>query len=158
MQLPAILPHIDYCCTVWGNINNSLTDSMIKLQKRAARIILDKDIDASSEDMFAELHWMKFPDRVDYQKAIIMYKILNNHTPSYLKEYFTFTSEVHHRSLRSTTENLLYIPKPNLEIFRNSLSYSGSRIWNAIPEHIKQSTSVAHAQFKAAYLQWIYSD
>ena len=51
---------------------------MIKLQKRAARSILDKNIGASSEDMFAELHWMKFPDRVDYQKAIIMYKILNN--------------------------------------------------------------------------------
>ena len=128
---------------MWGNLNNSLTGSMIKLQKRAARIVFDKDIDASSEDMFAELHWMKFHDRVDYQKAIIMYKILNNLTPSYLKEYFTFTSDVHHRSLRSTTENLLYIPKPNLELFRSSLSYSGSRIWNAIPEHIKQSTSIA---------------
>ena len=60
---------------------------MIKLQKRAARIILDKDIDASSEDMFAEFHWMKFPDRVDYQKAIIMYKILDDLIPSYRKEY-----------------------------------------------------------------------
>ena len=28
-----ILPHMDYCCTVWGNINSSLTESMIKLQK-----------------------------------------------------------------------------------------------------------------------------
>ena len=37
---------------------------MIKLQKRAARIILDKDIDTSSEEMFAELHWMKFPELI----------------------------------------------------------------------------------------------
>ena len=36
-----ILPHIDNCCTVWGNINSALTDCMKKLQKRAARIILD---------------------------------------------------------------------------------------------------------------------
>ena len=40
-----VLPHVDYCCTVWGNISSNLTDSMIKLQKRAARIILDKGID-----------------------------------------------------------------------------------------------------------------
>ena len=53
-----VLPHIDYCCTVWGNINSNLTDSMIKLQKRAARIILVKGIDTPSADMFAELNFL----------------------------------------------------------------------------------------------------
>ena len=87
--------------------------------------------------MFSQLSWMTFPDRVTYQKAVLMYKIFNNLTPSYLQEYFTFTSDIHQRSLRSTTENLLYVPKPNIELFRNSLSYSGSKIWNAIPDHVK---------------------
>ena len=64
-----LLPHIDYCCTVWGNISSNLTDCMIKLQKRTARIIVDKEIDTPSADMFAELNWMKFPDRVTYQKS-----------------------------------------------------------------------------------------
>ena len=41
---------------------------MIKLQKMAARIILDNGIDAPSADMFAELNWIKFPDRVTDQK------------------------------------------------------------------------------------------
>ena len=80
---------------------------MIKLQKRAARIILDKGIDTPSADMFAELNWMKFPDRVTYQKSVLMYKIFNNLTPSYLQEFFTFTSDIHQRSLRSTSDNLL---------------------------------------------------
>ena len=44
-----ILPHMDYCCTVWGNINCRLTDSMVKFQKRAARIILDKSIETPSK-------------------------------------------------------------------------------------------------------------
>ena len=150
-----VLPHIDYCCTVWGNISSNLTDSMIKLQKRAARIILDKGIDTPSAGMFAELNWMKFPDRITYQKSVLMYKIFNNLTPSYLQEFFTFTSDIHQRSLRSTSDNLLYIPKPNIELYRNSLSYSGSKIWNAIPDHVKQSTSIA--EFKYKYLQWAYS-
>lgn len=150
-----VLPHIDYCCTVWGDTSNHLNDSMVKLQKRAARIILDKGIDTPSADMFTELKWMKFPDRVNYQKALMMYKILNNLTPSYLKGLCTLTSEIHLRSLRSTTENLLYVPKPNIELFRNSFAYSGSKIWNAIPEQVKQSTTVV--QFKAKYLQWTAS-
>ena len=146
-----VLPHIDYCCTVWENISSNLTDSMIKLQKRAARIIFDKDIDTPSADMFAELNWMKFPDRVTYQKSVLMYKIFNNLTPSYLQEFFTFTSDIHQRSLRSNSYNFLYIPKPNIELYRNSLSYSGSKIWTVIPDQVKQSTSIA--EFKYKYLQ-----
>lgn len=125
---------------------------MVKFQKRAARIILDKSIDIPSADLFAELKWMTFPERVKYQKAVMMFKIINNLTPSYLNNLYSYTSDIHQRSLRSTSDNLLYVPKPNTEIFRNSFSYSGSMIWNAIPEDVKQSSSVA--MFKAKYLQW----
>ena len=37
-----VLPHIDYCCTVWGNISSNLTDSMIKLQKGQLELFLIK--------------------------------------------------------------------------------------------------------------------
>ena len=107
-------------------------------------------------DMFAELNWMTFPDRVKFQKSVLMFKIFNNLTPSYLQDHFTLTSDVHQRPLRSTTENLLYVPKPNIELFRKSLSYSGSKIWNAIPDHVKQSTSII--QFKKEYLRWTYQN
>ena len=123
-----ILPHLDYCCTVWGNASSDLLDSVIKFQKRAARCILDKDIETPSAEMFTELKWMKFLDRVQYQKAVMMFKIFHNLSPSYLQDLFHHTSEIHGRTLRSTTENLLYVPKPNIEQFRNSLSYSGSKI------------------------------
>ena len=150
-----ILPHLDYCCTIWGNANVEQMESIVKFQKRAARCILDKDIDTSSEEMFAELKWMQFPQRVQYQKAIMMYKIFNNLAPEYLQGLFQHTADIHQRALRSTSDNLLYIPKPNIEQFRNTLSYSGSKIWNSIPEHIKHSESVAH--FKQRYLEWFFT-
>ena len=37
-----ILPHFDYCGTIWGNCNNYLLDKPIKFQKRAARSILEE--------------------------------------------------------------------------------------------------------------------
>ena len=135
-------------------VNCKLTECMVKFQKRAARIILDRSIDTPSADMFTELSWMTFSDRVKFQKSIIMYKIINNLSPSYLFDNFTLTSEVNQRSLRSTTENSLYIPKPNIELFRKSLSYSGSKIWNAIQDFVKGSTTVA--KFKTEYLRWTY--
>ena len=95
-----ILPHMDYCCTVWGNINCRLTDSMVKFQKRAARIILDKKIETPSVDVFAELNWLTFPDRVKFQKYVLMFKIFNNLSPSYIQDHFTLTSDVYQRPLR----------------------------------------------------------
>ena len=147
-----ILNHLDYCCSVWGNANTELMTSIIKFQKRAARSILDKPIETPSEELFAELKWMTFPERVMYQKAILMYKIMHNLTPAYLKNMFTFSKEVHDRTLRSTADNLLYIPKPNIEHYRNSLAYSGSKIWNSIPNHLRNAVSLQ--QFRKGYLEW----
>jgi hypothetical protein len=38
-----LLPLIDYCSVVWGNINKVNLEKILKLQKRAARIILRTD-------------------------------------------------------------------------------------------------------------------
>ena len=54
--------------------------------------------------MFAELNWMTFPERVNYQKAILVFKIVHGLTPSYLHKLFQPTSEIHNRSLRSTVD------------------------------------------------------
>ena len=81
-----------------------------------------------------------------------MYKIFNNLAPEYLKGLFKHTADIHQRSLRSTSDHLLYVPKPNIEQFRNSISYSGSKIWNSIPENIRLSDSII--SFKKRYLEW----
>ena len=73
-----ILPHLDYCCSIWGNCSNSQLESLIRFQKRAARVILDKDFDTPSQELFATLNWMTFSERLQYKKSIIVYKSLND--------------------------------------------------------------------------------
>ena len=41
-----ILHHLDYCCTIWGNTTADSINAVVKFQKRAARLILDRDFDA----------------------------------------------------------------------------------------------------------------
>jgi len=65
---------------------------------------------------------------------------------------FDFTSEVHSRLIKSYSNYQLYTPRPNTELFRNSLIFSGISIWNSIPEYIKSAPSVKH--FKSLYLRW----
>jgi len=151
-----ILPHLDYCCTIWGNCSKDLLDSMLKFQKRAARIILNKDYDYPSDELFKELKWMKFSDRVTYKKSLLVYMSINNIAPSYLNDKFTLSSNIHNRVLRSANNSELYVPKPRLEFSRKSLSYSGAKIWNGLPLYIREATTIQ--QFKCLYLQWHFSD
>ena len=92
--------------------------------------------------LFKELNRQTFPERVTYQKAILMYRIINNICPDYLKNYVSYTSDVSCRDTRSTKCNQLYTQKPNGEIFRKSFMYSGAAIWNSLPLHVKNASSV----------------
>ena len=95
--------------------------------------ILDCDLYTLSSELFKELNWQTFPERVTYQKAILMYRIINNICPDYLKNYVSYTSDKSCRHTRSTNYNHLYTPKPNCELFRKSCMYSGAAIWNYLP-------------------------
>ena len=148
-----ILPHFDYCCVVWGNCTSVLEESIVRFQKRAARLILDVcDVNTPSESLFKKLKWMTFPERVIYQKAILMYKTMNKLAPDYLRIPIKLTSDIHSKNLRSSNLQQIYMPKPFKELFRKSFVYSGSLIWNSLPLHVQNARSVN--QFKALYLKW----
>ena len=81
-----------------------------------------------------------FNESVFLNKAKMMYKIANNIAPSHLINLFQMrnSSDDTISSLRSVTNRNFLIPKPKLNLFKNSLSYSGAIVWNSIPLEIKK--------------------
>ena len=149
-----ILPHLDYCCSPWGNATQEMLLNILKFQKRAARIILDKPFDAPSAELFTQLQWMTIHERILYKKLVMVFNSLNT-GPAYMTSKFHHTTYPN-RQLRSCTENLLNIPKPNLEIYRKSISYSGAKHWNTLPAHIRSASNIN--QFKLLYIKHKYPE
>ena len=139
-----ILPHLDLCCIIWGNCSSTLKDKLVKFQKRSARVILYCDFYTPSSELFKELNWQIFLERVTYQKALLMYRIINNICPYYLNKYVSNTSDVSCRDTRSTYCNKLYTPKVLHVLWSFHLEFS--------PLHVKNVTSVT--TFKSLYLKW----
>ena len=77
-----ILPLIDSGSNTWGATSNTNVERLNKLQKRAARIILNADNMTPSADKFKSLDWMSVNNRLKYKKAVITYKAINGLTPS----------------------------------------------------------------------------
>ena len=92
-----VLPVFDFVCVVWGNLTR-----LVKLQKRAARIILKADFMKPSEQLFKELNWLPFPKRVQYHTCLTVYKSTTGQAPEYISSMLTYVSEHHERQTRST--------------------------------------------------------
>ena len=73
----------DYCCFIWGK-RKDCSHKITLIQKRAARIILNKPARTPSKPLFKELKWLTFPDRCNYHSALLVYKTLNDNVPSYI--------------------------------------------------------------------------
>jgi len=84
-----------------------------------------------------------------------MYKTLSGTSPNYLKIPFSFTSDIHSRTLISSHETQLYIPKPRIELLRNTFVFSWSSIWNSNHDFIRHSSNLN--LFKVRYLKWYQS-
>ena len=73
-------PLIDYGSNIWGATSNKNVERLNKLQKRAARIILNADYMTPSADMFKSLGWMSVTNRLKYNEVAFTYKAINGLT------------------------------------------------------------------------------
>ena len=86
---------------------NAMIKPVLKLQKKAARVILDMDTSARSVDMFKQLHWIPYYDEVKIFEATIAYKRINSESPGYLTNMLKLNSSVNNRVTRYSNLNFL---------------------------------------------------
>ncbi|MCG8032729.1 MAG: hypothetical protein JAY75_14385 [Candidatus Thiodiazotropha taylori] len=152
-----IKPHLEYCCIVWGNSSNFNTQKIDRLQRRACKYILERNY-VSLEDSRTLLNILSFEETLFLHKSKLMYKIANNIAPVYLTELFCLRgadNDVNntHLNLRSVSNKHFLIPKPKINLFKNSFSYSGALVWNSIPLTVKTSNTLE--SFSKNCLNWM---
>ena len=101
----------EFGCIVWGITTNANLTRLVKRQKRAARMILKADFMTPSEQLFKELNWLPFPKRVQYHTCLTVYKSITGQAPNYISSLLTCVSDHHERQTRSTTLDLLHMPR-----------------------------------------------
>ena len=70
-----------------------------------------------------------------------MYKVSIEAVPGYISDLFENENKVN-TNLRSSCFQNYKTPRPKLELYRDSMSYSGPSIWNRIPESIRCSNTI----------------
>ena len=101
---------------------------LLKLQKRAARIILQADFMTPSKEMFRELGWLTFSNRVEYRICFMVFKSLNGQAPEYLSSLLTKCSETNTRMLRSSEQEILKVPFARTSFYKRSFPVTGPKL------------------------------
>ena len=83
-----VKPYLEYCCSIWGSTSQENINTIVKLKKRAARLILDADFSTPSTKLFQELKWISFSDIVKFHQLSLVFKCINKIAPVYLQDLF----------------------------------------------------------------------
>ena len=77
-------------------------------------------------------------------KSILMYKILNDHTATSLKDLFRKKYETHQNAynLRNNETDLMPA-KPKTEFLKRTFGYSGATLWKNLPQELKLAESIS---------------
>ena len=79
-------------------------------------------------------------------RGTLTYKALNGLTPEYITNMLTPNSQVHDRTLRSSVDGTLMVPRSRTSLYDKSFSVSAPKYWNSLPTYIKNAPSLSSFQ------------
>ena len=129
-----VLPHFNYCSTIWCDESVNHVNKLSKLQKRAARVITGYGYDIRSSDIFEELDWIPIAKTLENRETLMTFKALTGRLPQHISDIFTKCHNENY-SLRSNNNKLL-LQKPNTNFLKRSFSYRAAKSWNELSDEI----------------------
>ena len=101
-----------------------------------------------------DLRWLPVEQRIVFKILLLTYKCMHDMTPIYLKDLLR--PYIPKRNLRSASMNLLDHEPYNLKGYGyRAFSVSAPRLWNSLPDHIRNSQSVEI--FKSRVKTYLFS-
>ena len=115
-----IRPVMSFSNVIWSECDKDLLNRILRLQKRAARVILFADRLVSSVSLFNKLLWIPFYEQCKIDKCSILYKGINGILPNYLNEHIVINNNIHSRNTKYSNFN------------GRTFSVSSTKLWNSL--------------------------
>ena len=128
--------HLRYGNLLWDHLSAAKLNNLQKLQDRAITLIQSAPIKDRIPSATLSVH-----ELIKLDQGMMVHKILNEQCPEILKQKFTKRSRISKYETRKAND--LQIPRPRLEITKKNFSYKGAKVWNDIPNNIRNVESAA---------------
>ena len=149
-----VISRLDYCNSVFTGLLADQIARLQRVQNNAARLVMKKRRREHVTPLLKELHWLPVKFRCQYKIATLAYRHFEGSLPPYLSSSLcTYESS---RSLRSSNEKLLKIPKRKLRSFgQRSFSFIAPFLWNSLPETLRNVLTLS--KFKSHLKTFLFA-
>lgn len=133
---------LDYCNSILAGCTKTQFEKLNRVLKAAARFVFNLPrFSPVSEEMVSTLHWLPFPQRVEYKVSLLSFKSCNGLAPDYIGAFYIPVASSSYRSrLRSSTTQSVIIPPIKTDCFgRRGFFYAGPAQWNSLPNYLRCS-------------------
>ena len=127
-----IYPYLSYCVEVWGTADETKISSLVKVQKKALRMIVSAPYKAPSKPIFDKLNILDMNSIYFYSTALFMFKYEHSILPEVFNIFFRRNYDVHKYSTRYNKhlivlqmKSALYKKKSDIWVLK-----SGTSQWN----------------------------
>ena len=126
-----ITSRLDYCNAAFAGAADEQITRIQKIQNNAAWLILKKLKRDHVTPLLKELHWLPVKYYIQYKLTMLTFCHFDGTLLPYPSSSLCTYQPL--RSLRSSTERLLKIPKTNLKTFgEHSFGYTAPTVWNSL--------------------------
>jgi len=127
---------LDYCNSLFLNIDITQINCLQAIQNALARAVIKTTKHHHVTPVIKKLHWLKIPERIEYKAISLTYNPLQSSQPSYLRQLFTIQPSHSMRSFSALT-----VLHPSVT---SSLKFSRSIHNHSCPTSLEQTpTSIA---------------
>ena len=138
-----VITRLDYCNSLYHELPAYLLKGIQRVFNRAARLIVNKPPWERITPVLIGLHWLPVKARIIFKICVLTYLAVNEGVPKYLKEHlvsFSINSEIVLR--HSADKHRLLEPRANLELGKRAYEYAAPRLYNSLPNSVKESSNV----------------
>ena len=122
-----ILSSINYCSTLFDGASANILKPLLRVYKRALKAALLKSTSLTKLD-YSKLNMLPLKEVFKLNKCSLLHKIMWKSASEPLCSVFQINP-------RYPTKIL--VPTPRIDLFKSSLCYSGSTLWNSLPTGLR---------------------
>ena len=125
--------YFNYCIDVWGSTCSTYFTPLVKLQKRAMRIMAGASAKAHTQELFRRFNIVQLDKYRLYKYSIyiFLYKLVNQLHPLSVQSAFAVNNSVHHYSTRHS--EFLHVNTYECATRKRALRHQSSIIQNSNP-------------------------
>ena len=139
----------NYCLSVWGGASDTLLDPIIKLQKKAIRLVTESKYNAHTEPLFERTKSLKFKDIYHLRCAELAMRVVKGTASPGLSQCFRVLGGEGTRKTTRAQQSVLpklYVPLAKTEAMSRLPSSKVPRIWRDLDEKYKLFGRIALKQ------------